>query len=422
MMAHPIVHVVEAFPKLSESFISNKLLWIQAQGIPTWVIDKFPAQREYAYFPEEIQKTFKALSTGLYPGNNTLQRTLNRCLTVLNAWGYSLPRHPLILREFQRQQNHVPLRLTPPWPFAVPKQDVQQRIDHFLTLYHALRLTPRCVHVHFGFNALDWIPAKRVLGDKLRLVVSFLGGDLTLHPQAHPGLYAELFEVGDDFLASSPYLRDLAVGYGCPPEKIHIHPVEIDTDFFAPNADPNEEGAPLRILSVGRLVWEKDYDTALRAMAHLKALLPDIPFTYDIVGDGPLKESLQRHVKTLRLEGIVTFHGNQSQAWVRDRLRQSDLFLLTSVSEGLGSALLEASACGLPVVATRVGGIPFAVQDTVTGLLVAPQNPEAITASLQALLQDGSLRHTMGHAGRRYVEAHFAAKILYSNLLEHYGL
>lgn len=425
----PIFHVVETFPKLSESFIYGKVAWLLEQGIPTRVIDKYPQRREYDYFPPHLQQAFKACTLGLYPGHNTLQRTINRSLKVLRAWSYGLPRYPLLLRRYQHTVAANRRNRDFQWPMpsnrrskVSAKVHTQQSIDRFLNLYYTLKLKPSCIHVHFGFNALDWVPIKQVLGDRVQLMVSFLGSDLTVYPKDNPAMYKPLFDVGDMYLASSPYLRDLAVEYGCPEDKIHVHPVEIDTEFFQPPPEPLSSTPVFRIISVGRLVWEKDYRTALNAVAILKSLVPDAAIEYHIVGDGPLEGELRALAQHLHLEGCVTFWGAKDRKWVRKQLWQSDVFFLTSISEGLGASILEAAACGLPVVATQVGGIPMTVVDEESGFLLPASMEDALAHKLKRLMHDATLREKMGAAGRQHVLSQFSAPILYPRLLEYYGL
>ncbi len=424
----PVIYTVETFPKLSESFIWRKAQWLLDAGIPLQVIDKYPFQRESDCFPSELADHFRTVTTALYPGKNRLERFVNRSLMILKAWCYLLPTHPFLLRHYQQ--------LTTPYggiggfqglmrnPQLADTVNVssKQRIDRFLYLYYALKLKPACVHVHFGFNALDWVPVKQVLGNRLKLIVSFLGRDITVDPKENPHMYRRLFEVGDLFLASSGFLRDEAVALGCPPEKIVVHPVEIDTTFYMPRETPKPETDKLRILSVGRLVWEKDYDTALKTIARVRKLLPDLPFEYGIVGCGPLRESLEDLAVRLQLDDIVVFHGSQPPEAVREKLWQSDVFLQTSASEGLGAAVLEAASCGLPVVCTDAGGLPMTVQHERSGYSLPVGDHDALGHALAEILQNADLRQQMGDTGRQYVTENFDTRLLFPRLLEYYGM
>lgn len=425
----PVFYVVEAFPRVSETFVSGKALWLLDQGVPLTVVDKYPWQRQYGPFSTADQQRLAACTLALYPGQTPLARMANRGLAVMKAWAYGLPRYPMALRRFQqlsaRYAKSSHSRVRGMTFMEAQKAKAHQNIDRFLNFYYAMALRPQAVHVHHGFNALDWVPVKQVLGDKLRLVVSFLGRDVTVDPAENPAMYHELFAVADVCLASSPYLRDLAIYYGCPPEKIHVHPVEINTDFFYFRSGKPFVLSPdrvLRIVSVGRLVWEKDYETALEAIARLRHLLPQCRLQYTVFGDGPLRDDLGKCAKQLQLEGVVHFAGDANPYQIRDHLWEADLFLITSISEGLGAAALEAQSCGLPVVATRTGGLPYAVCDGETGFIADPGDAQALAHHMKTLAENPDLCRRMGEAGHRHISTHFSARMLYPRLLSYYGM
>lgn len=161
-------------------------------------------------------------------------------------------------------------------------------------------------------------------------------------------------------------------------------------------------------LCVSRLSPEKDVGTFLEACALTVATIPDARFL--VAGDGPQMPALGQRLAFLHLEERAALLGARDD--VPRLLSASDLFCLTSREEGLGIAPLEAMACGLPVVATRVGGIPEVVQDGVTGLLVPPADPAAFAAAMAALLTDPARARAFGEAGRARVLSHFAEKAM----------
>jgi glycosyltransferase involved in cell wall biosynthesis len=167
--------------------------------------------------------------------------------------------------------------------------------------------------------------------------------------------------------------------------------------------DPSQarDGGP--VVAVARLSPEKDITTLLHAAA--LAVAEDPSFRLEIAGDGPCMADLRRMAADLSLDGCVHFHGQVRE--VPALLARAGLFVLSSRTEGVSLTLLEAMACGLAVVATRVGGNPEVVADGETGLLVAPGDPAALALALLRLRRDDGERRRMEQAGRRRVERCF---------------
>ena len=181
----------------------------------------------------------------------------------------------------------------------------------------------------------------------------------------------------------------------------------------------------LLVGSVGRLHRQKDHAGLLNALTHIQSQIPEVRLL--LVGDGELQADLQGQARSLGLSSSVTLAGHRSD--VPEILSTLDVFVLSSLWEGLPNAVLEAMASGLPVVATQVGGVPELVVDGETGVLVPPRDPTALADALVRLLQDAALRRRMGHAGRARVQEHFSVERmvretegLYEELLEAKGI
>ena len=155
--------------------------------------------------------------------------------------------------------------------------------------------------------------------------------------------------------------------------------------------------------AVGRLVPEKGYGYLLEAVAVLATRHAGLRLL--IVGDGEQREQLENQAGELGISDRVHFAGVRDD--IPELLEMIDIFCMTSLSEGLPMALLEAMAAGKPVVATSVGDIPNAVSTRDTGLLVAPGEPRALSEALQALLASPDSAARMGQAGRRFVTQRF---------------
>lgn len=176
----------------------------------------------------------------------------------------------------------------------------------------------------------------------------------------------------------------------------------------------------LVIGTVGRLTPVKDQQGLLDAVALLLKLNPSFVDRLQllIVGDGALRNALELHAKKLGLSEQVWFVGDRED--VPQLLQCMDIFVLPSLAEGISNTLLEAMACSLPVVATRVGGTPEIIADGEQGLLVQPQNPDALARALLQLLNDEVLRKQYGSSGRKKVERFFNWESTVSNYADVY--
>jgi len=156
--------------------------------------------------------------------------------------------------------------------------------------------------------------------------------------------------------------------------------------------------------TVSVLRGKKGHRFLLEAAARLRQEYPGLKVI--VVGDGPGRDGLWREAKALELERTVSFLGFRQD--IPRILATFDVFVFPSLEEALGAAILEAMAAGKAVVASRVGGIPEAVVDRETGLLVPPADSGALAEAVRKLLQDPDLRRRMGEQGRLRVEEQFS--------------
>ena len=206
--------------------------------------------------------------------------------------------------------------------------------------------------------------------------------------------------------------RDHLAALAPRPEAVQLLYHGLDLARFAPGEKAAAEGGnTLRILSVGRLVEKKGYDVLLDALGRLNG---DPAFHFVHLGRWDLKDKLASQAAALGLADRIDWRGPQSQTDVLAAYRNADLFVLASrVAEdgdrdGLPNVLMEAMSQGLPCIATTVSGIPELIDDGETGLLVPPENPEALAAAIRCLAGDAGFRERLGAAARRRVERDFA--------------
>jgi sugar transferase (PEP-CTERM/EpsH1 system associated) len=217
------------------------------------------------------------------------------------------------------------------------------------------------------------------------------------------------------FITVSRDLRDWLVrDVGVPERQVTQIYNGVDMQRFRPrNGDaasllPAAFAAPGAIVAgtVGRMSGEKDQMTLVRAFARAAADHPRANLRLVLVGDGPARAELENAVAELGIGPQVWLAGNRAD--VPDLLRALDIFVLPSLGEGISNTILEAMACGLPVLATRVGGNPELVVEGETGVLVAPAEPDEMARALQAYIRDPELMRRHGHAGRARIEREFS--------------
>jgi glycosyltransferase involved in cell wall biosynthesis len=187
--------------------------------------------------------------------------------------------------------------------------------------------------------------------------------------------------------------------------KIAVVHCGVDIEAFPAKRGACGEGRAVRILTVGRLVSVKGQAVLLEAAALLRQRGLDFGLT--IVGDGPLREALRETAGDLGVEDRVTFAGSVGQDDISAHYRNADLFCLPSLREGVPVVLMEAMASGVPVIASRVMGIPELVEDDVTGLLVAPGRADALADAIIRLAGNRELCERLARAARDRIIAEY---------------
>jgi glycosyltransferase involved in cell wall biosynthesis len=202
------------------------------------------------------------------------------------------------------------------------------------------------------------------------------------------------------FAASRDIEGRLTGRLGVPPERVSVVPCGVDTAIFRPAPDPGNDPVedpappgPVRLLFVGDMVPPKGVPELVTAVLGLRA--KGAALVLDLVGDGPLRPELEARVAEAGqgdgLRGTIRFWGTLPRPAVADRMRAAHALVLPSHNEGTPVSVMEALTCGVPVVASRVGGIPDLVADGEDGLLVPPKDPDALAAALARLSEEPGL-------------------------------
>jgi glycosyltransferase involved in cell wall biosynthesis len=291
---------------------------------------------------------------------------------------------------------------------------------------------PSLVHAHFGPDALKAWPAARTLG--LPMLVTLHGYDVNVEPwwwrAGHAGRWLKRYpdllkalahEPAVHFLAVSSAIRQQAILRGIPQEKITVSHIGVDTKRFAPGPTPLSQRRD--VLHVGRMVEKKGCRFLLEAFAAVQDEYPDSRLV--LVGDGPLFDELARMARALRVRAV--FLGALPAEQVADRIAQARIVCQPSITAGNGDAeglpivILEAQACGVPVITSARGGATDGIVPGKSGYSHAEKDVGAIARGLQSLLSDDDLAMAFGRAARGHIERHHALLRCTQALEEHYS-
>ena len=307
------------------------------------------------------------------------------------------PRQPLARRLYLKYCKRV------------PALHYRGEMEQLTSLF--ARRTADLMHVYFGHTGIH-LRAFLQTWDRPS-IVSFHGADVM--PRAHKPEYAvqmrELFDTVPLVLARSYSLAARLESAGCPPGKIRLNRTAIPLgDFAFVERQPPDDGA-WRLVQACRLIKKKGLHTLLKAFAKFRGQFPKAELT--IAGDGPMLAELEGAARELDLTESVTFSGFLSGDELKALYSRSHIFLHPSETtesqdqEGVPNSMLEAMATGLPVAATLHGGIPEAVTDGDSGLLVPEKDPDALAVVLIRLASTPGMAAEMGRRASEAVREKF---------------
>lgn len=307
-----------------------------------------------------------------------------------------------------------------------PKQchvvELGNRLGGDLRIYlklvrHFRRHQFHLVHTRSWSSLLEGMIAAKITG--VPLLVHGEHGLIKDDTGIHVWVQRRFWALADQVMCVSEALREsLVARIGFPRERIRVIKNGVELERFDLKVDRHELKASLGIPpeapvfgSIGRLVPVKDYASLIKAAKIVFAELPTAHLIF--VGDGPLREELRALAQRLEIAAQVHFLN-----WRKDvpaLMQILDVFVLSSISEGMSNSILEAMCSGTAVVATNVGGNPELVVNKETGLLVPSQEAPQMGKAILALLLDAKRRRAMGAAGRRRIEEQFSLQVMVRN-------
>jgi glycosyltransferase involved in cell wall biosynthesis len=238
----------------------------------------------------------------------------------------------------------------------------------------------------------------------------------------------KLMKRSDALIAVSRYtVGELTELYGIEEEKIHVIYNGVDVNKFKPRPDRAElrrefglEEEKKIVLFVGRLYHRKGLEILLRSIPPVIQEFSDVKFAISGTGFKKKEQSLRNLAKQLEIEDYVTFLGYVPDEKLPSLYSASDIFVLPAIYENFPFAILEAQATALPVISTKVGGIPEFLVDNENGFLIDPGDEKQLTQRVLTLLQDPKLAEEMGRRGRKLIEEKFAWRLITGQVIDLY--
>lgn len=282
--------------------------------------------------------------------------------------------------------------------------------DHPRTYREIKKHRVSVLHSHFGHTGFEVLPVKRRSG--LPMVTTFYGHDVSALPRQEEWRqrFSQLFRDGEVFITEGPVMKNRLVELGCQPEKVHIVKLGICLEKYQfRKRQPHQPGQGHRVLFCGRFTEKKGVIYALKAVRRSREVLDDIEL--HIIGDGDLRPQIEAFIAENQMTSYTYLHGSQSHERVIDEIQKADLLLVPSVTGSDGDSeggaptiLLEAQACGVPIVASRHADIPNVVVEGGSALLSDERDDAMLARHILEVLQEPARWSRMGDVGRGFVE------------------
>ena len=397
-----IVILVRMFPNIVQTYVLNHILSMKAAGNETLVVAEAKADQS-----EVHPAIFK---------NNLLDDTIY-ISGELSRMIRQLPLIPFTNRNYIRAV--IKIAFSRIWLRHGMRYALKSLVRARVLAYGV----PDIIHSHSLFSSYNYIFLREIFS--IPYVTTFHGLVPNNVKMLERDKISKVLEEGDAFFVNTRFARSQLLNFGCPPESVYIIPQGTDTNDFPFRARRIEPGKPVVILSVGRLSIEKGFHIAIRAIARLKEHFPDIE--YRIIGGGLEEQNLRDLIKSLGLEDVVSLCGSVSTHELRDYYEKAAIFVLPSIdlhdgfhTETQGVVLQEAQASGIPVIASRAGGIPEVIIDRKTGLLFDEGDDAGLARNIESLIRDSELFKQISLQARRDVEDNFSVEVIRDKLVDVY--
>jgi len=406
-VARPVAFILKGYPRLSETFIAQEILGLEKSGLDIRIYSMRPPRESQRHpINDEIRARVTYLPERLRDEPGRVLRAFFRCMTKPG-----LARALHILRADM---------------ISAPSLDRLRRFGQALVLAHEIDEDIRHIHAHFLHT-----PAS----------VGQYGAALTNLPWSCSAHARDIWTISN--LEIQTKLEDMEWLVTCTQsgaahlsalaserDKVELvyHGLDL-TRFPSPPKRHSHDGSdpdnPVQLLSVGRAVEKKGFDTLLEALGKLP---PALHWRWTHIGEGELLNELRQQVKQLKLSKRITWLGARTQRDVIAQYRSADLFVLPcriardGDRDGLPNVLVEAQTQALACLSSDISAIPELIEDGITGRLVKPDDPVLLRDALEQLIGDPQLRKRLGNAGSNNVVQNFSHQAGLAQLTRKFGL
>lgn len=380
-----VAYIMSRFPKISETFILNEMIGLRKRGIQ---VEVFPLIREKQKVMHEEAKALVS-SAHFLPFLS---------LSILKANWYFFKSNPV---NYSSTFWKVLRGTFGSFNFFFGAFGIFPKSVRFALEMKELGIS----HIHAHFATHPTVSAL-IINQLTGIPYSFTAHGSDLHVDRR--MLDEKVKLASFVVTVSAYNKKVIIN-DCGEifrNKIHVIHCGIDPELFTPKCKPTINKV-FQIACIASFEEVKGHKYLIRAIELLKER--DIQFQCHLVGEGPLREQIERQCKSSGLNGRIQFHGALTRTEIAKLFQQIDVMVLPSVPtsngkrEGIPVALMEAMACGIPVISSNLSGIPELVMHDVTGILTEPSDVTGIFDGLQKMVQNSLFRQHLGSAGRDFV-------------------
>jgi glycosyltransferase involved in cell wall biosynthesis len=413
-----VAYMMSRFPKLTETFVLFEMRALERQGADVEVFPLLRARNSTTH-PEAAGLWTKAIELFRRPANETVMHPEAKPFVARAHFAPFLDlkivaaQFRLLFRRPVRYLHTLATLIRANWGspnYLLGGFALFPKAVYFAHRMQQLGITH--IHAHFANHPAA---AAYVINRLTGIPYSFTAHGADLQVDQH--MLREKVSAAKFVVSISNDNRDLIENVCGANASRHVEIVRcgVDTSIFRASGREHhqdvERPSKLRIVCTGTLYEVKGQTVLIEACRVLHER--GVSFECHLIGEGPMREELQHQADEDGISDYVVFHGRQTRQQIADRLRDSDVLAAPSVPtaegrrEGIPVVLMEAMASGLPVVASRISGIPELVEHDKTGLLIPPRDPNALADALERLSQDEELRAHLGNAGRERVVEEF---------------